>query len=420
MVKLVPTLLISISAVFAFAEAKANPGACFIQVPKDPLSAKGLATPYILKKGNCDQTVADQQVFVEATVFDPNTNTFSVYHPLVINEGSEPAIKPITPKLPKNAVVGLWFGANSNSVTLTGDIKKCVNGLSSTDVFGQVAFCNAENFFSAVHASDKAGNGAVIPPIGTDLHGNPCPTTRYFGIIDQDQSDNVITTYLQTGKRFAQATKANRKALKKFTEISNGSDNALVAALIDPAIKCVPFTAPSLMEDGVRLGSMALNELQATRQAAPVALIPAQDPMVLSNTKSSLAKINAYRKGVDQPVISNLNQASIKLYCLNFDKIAPKYIQSIQNELVGRPSPTAEVANNLLTFMGQRYAASWTNLGCDKLLKRTSAITVTLKGKVAVKIHYNQSKPIKPIKPTKKHGHKDGNSEDNGDKSDDN
>lgn len=138
------------------------------------------------------------------------------------------------PVLPKNAIVGLWFGANANSVTLTGDIKNCVNGLSSKDIFGQVAFCNAEKFFSAVHAADKDGKAAVIPPIGTDIHGRPCPTARFFGIIDQDQSDNVVTTYLQKGKKFAQATKANRKALKMAKEISNGSDNALVAALIDP------------------------------------------------------------------------------------------------------------------------------------------------------------------------------------------
>jgi len=88
MTKFVTFVLLSISAsLLTFAEAKADPGACFLTVPKDPLTAKGLAAPYILKKGNCDQTVADQQVFVEATVFDLDTHTFGVYHPLVINEG---------------------------------------------------------------------------------------------------------------------------------------------------------------------------------------------------------------------------------------------------------------------------------------------------------------------------------------------
>jgi hypothetical protein len=164
-----------------------------------------------------------------------------------ISSGTHPMVKPVVPNLPKNAVVALWFGANSNSITLTGNIQQCTNGLSSKDVFGQVAFCHAEQFFKAVHTANKAADGVgtgavVIPPIGTDLHGNPCPTTRHFGIIDQDQSDNVITTYLQKGHCFAQATKANRKKLKNVVEFSNGSDNALVAELIDPvAYPMIPF-----------------------------------------------------------------------------------------------------------------------------------------------------------------------------------
>ncbi|KAF9947055.1 hypothetical protein BGZ70_002892, partial [Mortierella alpina] len=320
---------------------------------------------------------------------------------------SSPAIKPIVPVLPKNAVVGLWFGANSESVTLTGDIKKCV------------AFCNAEQFFSAVHAADKVGTAVVIPPIGTDARGQACPTTRFFGIIDQDQSDNVITTYLQKGRKFAQATKANRNALKKAKEISNGSDNALVAALIDPAVNCTPFTAPSLMEQGVMLGSMALNELHASRQAAPVALIPADDPMVLSNNKPSVAKVNAYRKGVDQPLIRTLKQATTKQYCINYHKIAPAYIQSIQKQLVGRPSPTPDVADNLLTFMSQRYVASWTNLGCDKLLKKTLDIAVVKKGEVAVKVKFHQSKNIKDKKKGHKSKHDSDSDSDDGDDGDD-
>ncbi|KAF9366028.1 hypothetical protein BGX34_006739 [Mortierella sp. NVP85] len=379
-------------------DAKKDPGACFLRVPKHPLTAKGLATPYILKNGNCDQTNPEQQVFVEATIFDPDTKTFGVYHPLVINEGSEPAIDPTVPTLPKNAIVGIWFGANANSVTLTGHTDGCVNGLSNKDIFGQVAFCNAENFFKVVHEQGDV----VIPPIGTDLHGNPCPTTRHFGIIDQDPSDNVITTYLRKGHRFAQATKANRKKLGKhgkFVEFANGSDNALVASLIDPAIKCTPFMAPSYMEPDVMLGSMALNELHAGKQQPPLALIPAADPMVLSNGKQSIKKLNAYRRGVDQPLVTKLSQANTKDYCRNYDKIAPPYIHSIAKQLAKRPSPSAAAANNLLTFMGQRYAASWVNLGCDKVLKKTSAITVTVdKNGVAIKIHFHQSKPIHNIR----------------------
>ncbi|KAG0359145.1 hypothetical protein BGZ54_010091 [Gamsiella multidivaricata] len=394
MIKLAPTLLISFSALVTLVQADVTVGAagdCFLKVPAQPLTAKGLATPYILMAGSCDQTQADQQVFVEATVFDPHTKTFAVYQPLVINEGTQPAIAPVVPKLPRDAIVGIWVGANANSVTLTGDIGNCVNGLSSKDIFGQVAFCNAANFFKAVRQT----KGVPILPIGKDSGGRPCPTTRFFGVIDQDQSDNVITTYLMAGNRFAQTTRKNRKALKNTTEISNGSDNSLVADFLDPALGCKPFEARSLMEKNVMLGSLALNELQASRQRPPVALVPANDPMVLSNGKPSLAKVNAYRRGVGQPLVSSLKQASTKTYCVNFDKIAPKYIKAIKNLIIKGPSPMPDVANNLLTFMGQRYAASWTNLGCDKLLKKTSAITVTLTNGIATAVQFCQSKPIK-------------------------
>lgn len=150
------------------------------------------------------------------------------------------------------------------------------------------------------------------------------------------------------------------------------------------------------MESGVKLGSMALNELHASRQKPPVALIPASDPMVLSNNQPSLKKLNAYRRGVNQHLITNLNQATTKAYCTNYGNIAPGYIQKIAKFIIVRPSPDTGAANNLLTFMGQRYAASWVNLGCDKALKKTSDITVTTdKQGVAIKIHFNQSKPIK-------------------------
>ncbi|KAK5796898.1 hypothetical protein F5H01DRAFT_373704 [Linnemannia elongata] len=71
----------------------------------------------------------------------------------------------------------------------------------------------------------------------------------------------------------------------------------------------------------------------------------------------------------------------------------------LESSLSVVPSPDTAAANNLLTFMGQRYAASWVNLGCDKILKKTSDITVTTdKQGVAIKVHFHQSKPIRKHK----------------------
>ena len=73
------------------AAAAANPN-CTLVVPPDPLSAKGLATPYRLRatdrgKGACHEANPAQSAFVQATVVDPATGMLAVYDPLVVEIG---------------------------------------------------------------------------------------------------------------------------------------------------------------------------------------------------------------------------------------------------------------------------------------------------------------------------------------------
>lgn len=154
---------------------------CTLLVPPDPLTAVGLATPFVLQKG-CSMAVPGQEVFVEGAVYDPNTNTISIYNPLVIDQGTQPAVTPVVPNLPVGATVGLWFGTNAGTLTLTGDLVggNCVNGLGAS-VFGQFAYCNAPTFFA------MAAN-VQVPPLGTASDGLPCLTTRDFALVDMDQS----------------------------------------------------------------------------------------------------------------------------------------------------------------------------------------------------------------------------------------
>lgn len=46
-------------------------------------------------------------------------------------------VPPVVPTLPQDAVVGIWFGSNAVSITLTGSTNGCVNGLGNS-LFGQV------------------------------------------------------------------------------------------------------------------------------------------------------------------------------------------------------------------------------------------------------------------------------------------
>ena len=257
---------------------------CVLEVPPNPLSAKGLATPY--KMSGCDQTqFATEACFVEAAILDPATGAIQIYNPLVINQNSTRAgvdfITPVVPTLPANAVVGIFFGSNAVTLTLSGDTATCVNG-DGNSVFGQFAYCNTPAFFKAAYSA--VSNGLLkVPPPGTTTKAatvQPCPVTRDFRMVDMDQSDNVDSTYLLiNGKTLAQNTPANAAKYKNSTrkfylftkqvsclmltspEIQNGSDNLLLNAFLSPTLGCSAgtFSAPCITCATGSSPAMALN-----------------------------------------------------------------------------------------------------------------------------------------------------------------
>ncbi|MGZ3679640.1 MAG: hypothetical protein ACXWQR_13910, partial [Ktedonobacterales bacterium] len=295
--------------------------------------------------------------------------------------GTKPAIDPVVPNIPAGSVVGIWFGFNGAVLTLQGARKNtlrdnnCVNGLPDSP-FGQFAYCNAVDFFAAANRGVNAGT-FVPPPLGTDDKGLTCPSVRDFFFVDQDQSDNVTTAYLVTRDgRIAQDTTANRQNLPVATVLTNPSDNRLLLG-VDAALGCPPpWMRPNLADPGHRTTALPLNELQAAaHQPSPVALVPANDPMVLVMRDDkfvfSLTKVNLYRVGVDQPRAQSLQDASPKAYCVNYMRIAPPRLATDAPLLGQGPTPDPAVGNTLFTFMAQRYVNAFTNplgegLNCKK------------------------------------------------------
>jgi hypothetical protein len=207
-----------------------------------------------------------------------------IYNPLVINSNATVPnvdfVPPVVPTLPANAVVGLFYGSNAVTLTLTGDTAggKCVNG-DGNSIFGQFAYCNSPAFFEAAYAAVSSGL-IVVPPPGTTTKTTtpqPCPVTRDFRMVDMDQSDNVDSTYLLiNGHILAQNTPANAKTYSNATgmfpvwllkqdtnssrtEINNGSDNLLLNAFLEPTLGCTPYTAPSITSASGFSSAMALN-----------------------------------------------------------------------------------------------------------------------------------------------------------------
>ncbi|OQV09390.1 hypothetical protein CLAIMM_13516 [Cladophialophora immunda] len=327
---------------------------CQLQLPANALTAAGLLSPWQLL-APCSQSV-----------------------------GKTPQVAPVVPSIAAGSQVILFFGFNGNTLTLvdangqdsdsspTLQNLKCANGLPGAqgDVFGQVSWCNTVAFWDAANAAVAAGK-LTVPPLGTDNNGNQCLSSRSFEIVDQDQSDNLPTKYLLLADgSTVQFTAANVAKFPTATEIDNASDEALIADFVDPVIGCTPFKIPSIDDPGAMVSSMASQELQALlQQQEPIALAPLNDPdcLLTSNGEMSTAKTNAYRLGVNMPLLGNgaqTDNGSPTDYCNNLIAIQPPFLAGFQTALTNAQTADPTVGTNLFTFLANRFLQSLTNLNC--------------------------------------------------------
>jgi len=391
---------------------------CDIIVPADPLSAQGLATPYQLTGtdgqspavSGCEMSNAvNLGAFVQATILNPRTGALSVYDPLVITQGTTPAIAPVVPQLPPDAVVTIDFGFNGTDLFQVGATPEalqqgnCVNGTPGS-IFGQVSFCNGIRFFQVADQLEREGilqvpsegaSSKIIPTDGALGTGDDCPVTRSFELVDQDPSDNVTTEYLLnpvTGQT-AQDTTANQGNLTGSTLLLNGSDNTLLDLFLDPVLGCTPYEVPDLANNGQPGTSQALDELLAAKnQPRVVALVPENDEMVLNNNGDfDAAKDNLYREEIGQATINFFNDqtSSPAMFCQNIVNIQAPFLNANANLIATGQPPVAGVGDNLLTFMANRLSMSFVDLDCQNF-GLTNPVTVTLDGQgVAVAATFN-------------------------------
>jgi hypothetical protein len=404
---------------------------CVLEVPANPLSAKGLATPY--KMSGCDQTqFATEACFVEAAILDPATGAIQIYNPLVINKNSTRAgvdfITPVVPTLPANAVVGIFFGSNAVTLTLSGDTATCVNG-DGNSVFGQFAYCNTPAFFKAAYSAVSNGLLKVPPPGKTTKAATvqACPVTRDFRMVDMDQSDNVDSTYLLiNGKTLAQNTAANaakyKNATREFCFIHKA--NVLLDANFSRnperigqfTAQCIPVSHPRLYgrhfqralhhmchrflgRDGIecmdityisrswadQIGNTIAILCPSRRACSGSIVRPLPHPMTSAdssrdddftidtssngNITQSLTKTNLYRAGVGQPQAADAANASAVTYCTRYAE-SGLFIASNEALFTGASSPAPGASNNLFTFMANRFATSFgpaPSLGCQTI-----------------------------------------------------
>jgi hypothetical protein len=355
---------------------------CTVAVPANPLTAQGLATPWVLGDGCTWANGGTEGVFVDATILAPN-GQLQVYDPLVINQGTTPAVAPTPPTIAAGSQVILSVGFNGNALALVGTGARqgnCIDAFGNS-LINQTPQCNAANFYRLANAEIARGT-LTVPAVGTGNDGQACPTTRDFGLIDQDQSDNAVAHYLfdpNTGQS-AQDTANNQAAMGAATVEANGSDNGLLDGFVDPALGCTPFTAPNATNPNGSSASQALNELSArVNQKGTVALLPVNDPQLLVGGQFSLGKTNAYRLETDQPLLPfNTNTSrNAATYCQNMVNIQTARLKLDAGMETGTASPVPALGNNLANFLAARESASFGNLNCQNF-GLTNPVTLTI------------------------------------------
>src|SRR5690242_15521010 len=354
---------------------------CTVSVPANPLTAQGLASPWVLGDGCTWANGGTEGVFIDATILAPN-GQLQVYNPLVINQGTTPAVAPTPPTIAAGSQVILSLGFNGNALALVGagaQQGNCIDAFGNS-LINQTPQCNAANFYRMANAEIAQGT-LTVPPAGTGQDGQACPTTRDFALIDQDQSDNAVASYLfdpATGQA-AQATAANQAAMGNATVEQNGSDNGLLDKFVDPALGCTPFTAPNSTNPNGSSASQALNELSArANQQGTIALLPVNNPQLLVGGQFSLGKTNAYRVQTDQPRLAATTSTSRNAarYCRNMVNIQAPRLQLDAGLETGTASPVPALGNNLATFLAARLSGSFGNLNCQNF-GLTDPVTLT-------------------------------------------
>jgi hypothetical protein len=368
---------------------------CDIIVPADPVSARGLATPYQLtgtdgltpaESGCRMSNAARLGAFVQATILDPATGRLSVYNPLVITQGTQPAVKPAIPSIPADAVVTIDFGFNGKDLFQVGATPTtlanahCVDGEPGS-VFGPASFCNGVRFFRAVRGAERAGllkvpspgvSDKIIPSAGALGTGRACPVTRNFEVADPASASNVTTEYLLnplTGQTAQDTTSNAGNVVGTTLLVSRGGDTVL-DQFLDPILGCTPFQAPDLANNDQPTTSQALDEILAgAYQPQAAALEPENDAVVRSvDGAFDAAKTDLYRAELGQPPVAGQRGATSDpaMYCQNIVDIQTPFLAANRTLLAASQSPATATGDNLLTFMASNLNRSFTLLGCQQ------------------------------------------------------
>ncbi|KAJ3383370.1 hypothetical protein HDU84_003654 [Entophlyctis sp. JEL0112] len=325
----------------------------------------------------------------DITMFDKATNKLYAYVPLIVNAGSTNFVAPSAPNFyVPNANTVMYMGCGTNAVTTTLQDTKNGAGLAAANCTAsglvQYAGCNGANFYGAVNAALTAGTFKAPALAVSPVNNRLCYTDFSCAMVDMDPQDNAPSIYLVSKTNtIAQQTTANL-AMAQFTAaqggttVTIGSDMVVQNIVYDTALQCTDFMIPSAI-DGLMMNTMGntnifgiANDLNANSQRT--CLSPLNDAFVTATGTYTAAdtqpgsmaftKMNAKRllTGLQPFATVQAAAADAKVFCARFLAYSSDMIFNAFH-VVGM-APAMPVANNMATFLMQRFVASWAGLGC--------------------------------------------------------
>jgi hypothetical protein len=185
---------------------------CTLIVPANPLSAQGLATPYQLvatnpADGPCNEANGNQTAFVQGAIINPRTGQLSIYDPLVVDAGTQPAAAPVVPRLPRGAVVGIWFGYNGNTLSLAGpDQAQALIAAAAAAAASASASATATTGGTATPTATATGTATATPTATATGTATATPTATATGTATATATPTATASATGTGAATATAT----------------------------------------------------------------------------------------------------------------------------------------------------------------------------------------------------------------------
>ena len=313
---------------------------CVLTIPDNPLTAIGLATPYILSS-NCSVLNMSTTVFSEVIIINTNTREYSIYNPLIVNNISQLENTPVIPILPRKYIIGIWF-TSEQPFTLLTKFNLCENMVNTN-----FAYCNIGVFYNYVISLN-----VFIKSI--------CPSIRDYPM-QLLLGNRVMDSYIVNNNSLITQTNSLSNNISYIVENTSTNDY-IFNNYVNKALNCPSLIAFNI-QTGRQVNSMILNQIQAIQYGSGTS----------TYISKSIQEMNFWRLGLGQNINVNTDQF---IFCNESDNKNALFLYNNYEKLYYYNSPEPTVATNLVNYLAYLYVKNWNNVCINATTRNIYAITV--------------------------------------------